>query len=449
MNEAYLRLRFSERYDPIIPSDGPERNIMRYTTPSLQTNARPYIRTLLAVALVASILSSSYLLSSHLGNAIAVGLFGLVLLLYPKLYSEIVLYREIMLSLIIIYLVMIANILIPVVTEGTLQSGWYVVPPVLAVSIVSFIIIPSMFDIKYVVYVINRLAAAVILIGLPSLAIGAHRFLWITIEPYADFELFGFVGPEVPAIVSIYPDTNAASKIAMIGLFLAVYEYRIQGGYVAASLLSINTLGVYFTHSRGVFLAVLCGAVIYVTMKWRGETATVAVFYAIACSMVVTFFVVVQPPPIPSMTVDIELSGRGAAWRAATAAFLNNTLLGMGFGESAKNIAPYFKEEFKLLSPQNSYLRMFVTTGIVGGLSYIFLIVRSVRYGIHRHTQSDVPPEVVALCVALVVLQLFENFSLFGVNQSSVIASTMFGYLVASTTGGESSPTKTPANRTD
>lgn len=422
---------------------------MRYNTPSLQINARPYIRMLLAVALVASVLSSSYLLYDSLGNAIAVGLFCLVLLLYLVLYSEVVIYRGIALSLSIIYLIMMGNLLVPVVTEGTLQSGWYVVPPVLAVSVVSFIIIPYMFDLEYVIYVINRLAAAVILIGLPSLVIGAHRFLWITIEPYVDFELFGFVGPEVPAIVSIYPDTNAASKIAMIGMFLALYEYRTRKGYMTSSLLGINTLGVYFTHSRGVFLAVLCGAVIYVIMKRRGETATVAVFYAMLCSIVVIFLVVVQALPIPGMTVNIELSGRGAAWRAAIAAFLDNTLVGLGFGESAKSIAPYLEGEFGLLSPQNSYLRMFVTTGILGGLSYGFLIIRSVRHGIHRHTRNDVPPEVVALCVALLVLQLFENFSLFGVNQSSVIASTMFGYLVGSSPGGESSPSQDPGDRID
>jgi hypothetical protein len=109
----------------------------------------------------------------------------------------------------------------------------------------------------------------------------------------------------------------------------------------------------------------------------------------------------------------------------------------MGFGESAAQIEPYFSESgIQSLSSQNSYLRLFVSTGVVGGFAYCYLVIRSLFTGVQKLIEERVPVEFLLLAVAIAVLQLFENFSLFGINQSSLLASLVFGYLL--TPGDES-----------
>lgn len=388
-----------------------------------------YTRALLAAAIFSSVISSSFLMPGLAGDVLAVGMVLLILLCFTLSQVEIATPKYTIVFLFPIYFLLLLN-MIRVPAGESLWSGQFVrVPSVILVNLTCIFAIPALYDFDSVVYAVNRIAALVIIVGVPSVFLGDHQFLWISIDPYTSFDIFPGLNATLPALRSIYPDTNAASKIAMFALFLALYEYRRDKKLATRSLLGIAIGGVYLTHSRGVILAVFCGFVIYLLGIYANREVTVLALGALIFTSFVGFLFFSGVLPAPEAIKSINLSLRGDAWRAAIAAFIDHPLLGMGFGESAHLIAPYFEQEI-VLSPQNSYLKIFVTTGVIGGTSYLLFTVTSVLLGAYNESMGKVPIELLSLCTALVIIQIFENFSLFGVNQSSVLASIMFGYLI-------------------
>ncbi|MFC7189325.1 O-antigen ligase family protein [Halocatena marina] len=188
-------------------------------------------------------------------------------------------------------------------------------------------------------------------------------------------------------------------------------------------MLLINSVGLYFSQSRASFLAAAVSLALYVSYVVLGRRRLP---YAMAgLTGVVLLFVLSMP------IVGVTPSGRFSLWAGSIEAFLNDpSLFGAGLITPGEYIAPYVSEPYKGQNPHNSYLVIFLRAGFIGGIAYAGIVVGSLITGVRRNQQVDV--SALALAFGFGIHQMFEGYTLFQHEISSIIATLSFGFLILS-----------------
>jgi O-antigen ligase len=123
---------------------------------------------------------------------------------------------------------------------------------------------------------------------------------------------------------------------------------------------------------------------------------------------------------------QISLSGRRDIWQAGISILLEKPLIGYG----QIPLGPILETEVGLsASPHNSYLRVFLETGIISGIGYTW-IVSSILF---QHIRLPLNRELVItflLGLSIAVVMIFETFVLGGIGSNSIFASIILGYLI-------------------
>ncbi|SIR73447.1 O-Antigen ligase [Haladaptatus litoreus] len=278
---------------------------------------------------------------------------------------------------------------------------------------------------------VSIMSAFTVLIGLPAYVIGNYELSWLQIQLFnARFQL-PLIGTEVQFLQSILSNPNILGALAFSGAFgalvIAVESAQRRQFLpipIAATLLLVNGLGMYLTYARASWLAFCLASTVYLGYIVIGRKSVPYIVISLGI-LTLLFFMGMFLSVIP-----INTHGRFALWTGGLRAFLDApSPLGYGMINTHEAIAPYVPDpNFRGFSPHNSYVQIFLNTGIVGGLAYIMIVLGSIFEGIVRKNTVDVP--MLGFALAFAVHQMFAVYTLFNTAVASILSALVFGYLI-------------------
>jgi O-antigen ligase len=134
--------------------------------------------------------------------------------------------------------------------------------------------------------------------------------------------------------------------------------------------------------------------------------------------------------PGPIFVQNFDFSGRIHLWRATFYAYLERPIFGWGVGNHVDAMNPYIiYEEFKGFGPHNSYARIFLETGVFGGLSYAFVILVSIKHRLISIT-SELHLLEFTILFCVLGIHFFEGYTMLGLSLISCVSAIIVGYNV-------------------
>ena len=281
-------------------------------------------------------------------------------------------------------------------------------------------------------WTVAGLSGIVMAASLPVYLVGEYSLFGAPIRLWGTTFAVPLVGAEVPFLQSFLVNPNDTGLLAFAGAVCAVAAGRrahLDGSIPGATALAgglavVNVVALVLTHSRASWLAAALSLGIVAAVTWSGRErlphAVVTAGALTALFLLAMFFSI----------VDVSDSGRFVLWGAGLRAIAADpALLGSGMVASDEVLAPFIDGRFSGYSAHNSYVVIFLRTGLLGGLAYLVVTVGSVVDAAVRRPGVDA--SMVALALGFAVHQLFESYTLLQFGVGSVVGALAVGYLVA------------------
>lgn len=172
----------------------------------------------------------------------------------------------------------------------------------------------------------------------------------------------------------------------LLGLYLFDDDKRRKMLYLAGSLFCLYPL--FFSYSRGAYLAAFCVLAFYGVTKKRSFLVVVAALL-IAWQTILPETVVQRIAMTETQNGQLESSAeeRIELWHQAWDAFENNPIFGVGF----EGFAYTLPKNQKLTDTHNFYMRMLSEEGVVGLFFFVLLLARAFRSGFILFRTADTP----------------------------------------------------------
>jgi len=255
-----------------------------------------------------------------------------------------------------------------------------------------------------------------------------------------DFGYQNFIGrnlpyfqQSVPALTSIVVNVNAFGRLAGMGFIASVISYDISRSNAYLLVGATLGIGVLASTARSSIIAVTAVLILYSLFRYgKGRTAVYGILISLIGGIGVigmTILLTLLEVPLP-----ITFSSRNIYWTGAVQVTLNSPLLGTGPVNTASHIGNYISGIPR--TSHNSFLRMFVTTGVFGGLSFLYLFYSGFRSGFASVFDSEfnqISVGKVILFYFVVIELMLSSFSIVGLRLSSVIGAIALGFVLEST----------------
>ncbi|WP_161618965.1 O-antigen ligase family protein [Haloarcula marismortui] len=233
-------------------------------------------------------------------------------------------------------------------------------------------------------------------------------------------------GIQYKPITSIFTNPNILGFLSLVGTVCAAIEYRLYQTRLAVGLFGISFIGLVLTNYQAGWLA-FAGFVLLLLSyySWGRNGVLITTFVGAVCSAG-TLAIIFSLIPGPDIIQSQDLTHRKSLWLAGATAITKNPVMGTGFGTASLAMEP-FLERLAGYTPHNSFLRLFIETGIVGGIAY-FAVHTFATIQTGRKITDERSFFLFGLVVIVVITQMFEAFSLFGLSMRSIISSVGIGY---------------------
>ncbi len=293
-------------------------------------------------------------------------------------------------------------------------------------------VFPRYVSVRLFLWTLAIFGALLALVGLPS-ALGRSYSVWfLVVEPWTNTMSPPGLDREFAVVRSAFGNPNTFGIVVFAGTVAAFVEAvrsldrgALLGALLMTGLLGLNLVGLYLSNSRSSWLAAGVAVTIYacyVLTDWRGVPVAV-----VGLGVAIPVFVV----GIYTAVIPIDPANRFDLWRASLSAIRENpTLAGQGIVSTSEVIAPYVPDGIGQPSPHNSYLSIWIRTGLLGVAAYALLVFGSILHGLVKVRTVDVA--ALALACGFAVSQLFEAYTLYHNGPGSIIGALAFGYLIAS-----------------
>lgn len=282
------------------------------------------------------------------------------------------------------------------------------------------------------------LAAVVILLGLPMLIIGPYSILFLDFDVFFGTYYVPILGERVPQFMSFMSNPNPLGELAMFGLLATLVESTHRGR--CGVLVFVCGLGLFLANSVAAILGTIAGLFIYVIWKSPLKNYSTAIVVSGVSVASILYLMVLQLLPAPEFITDFSFSGRVPIWQGAVDAIMDAPLLGHGPGDMPTIMDPYVEGHLGA-GIYNSFLRMFVTTGIIGGLAYLvlFLYTLIVYSSVIQESKATLIQQpragqkskmilIYSMLLGFVVNEMFSGNSVFGLSFTSIIGALLVGY---------------------
>ncbi|WP_266081637.1 O-antigen ligase family protein [Haladaptatus caseinilyticus] len=278
---------------------------------------------------------------------------------------------------------------------------------------------------------ISSLSSFIVVLGLPAYLIGEFNLSWLQISLYQGTFALPIFGTEVHFFQSIFTNPNTVGGLTFAGAFGAlaligenIRRKRLSSIPIAGAMLIVSTLGLFLSYSRASWLAFGIASTLYLAYLILGRRSVP--YTAIAVGVLTVLFL----GGILFSVIPISANGRFELWKGGIRAILRApSSFGYGVVNTHELIAPFVTDPaYRGYSPHNSYVEIFLNTGIVGGVAYLILMGGSILEGIIRRKTVDVP--IFAFAFGFAVHQAFEVYTMFNVAVSAILATLVVGYLI-------------------
>ncbi|PSQ53011.1 hypothetical protein BRD20_04755 [Halobacteriales archaeon SW_8_65_20] len=294
---------------------------------------------------------------------------------------------------------------------------------------------------KYIVLISTaRIAVILSIIGFPAVV-----WDFIFARGAGGFTRFSFIqsipsgSVRVPALTSVFYNTNQLSFLLLVGLLAAVWEHHRRQSILSIVQVILIALGLYLNHSRGAMLSAAIGLVIIELGRRsikRRDMAMIIACTGVCAGITILSISIFQASPI------VNLTGRMELWGAAVDAFYRQPVLGYGPRNTGQVIEPYVSgSRLSGKHPHNAFIRMFLTSGVFGGVSYALLMWTPNIHGIQLSDSID-DVIIVGICTSICINQMFEVYTLFGLRIQALASALFFGFLIKSLVRGYSKKLK-------
>lgn len=292
-------------------------------------------------------------------------------------------------------------------------------------------VIPRLVPERAFVSVVGRLGALAAALGLYAFVAGEFSVWVFDVRLWRGTFSPPIVDAELAIIQSVFVNPNTLGAILFPAAIASAVELHrsfadtrpILAPIVPAALVVVNWIALYLTNSRASQLSAAVALAIYLAYVAGGRRmvplAVVGVGVATVAFLAAVYF----------QLIDVNPGNRFTLWRASLRAILasSSPLVGEGLVAPGGVIGEYLPGGGGA-SPHNSYLSVFIRTGLLGGLAYLGLVVGSIAYGMVRYRTVNVA--MLVLAFGWMVHQLFEVYTMFSWNGGSIFASLTFGYLL-------------------
>lgn len=298
---------------------------------------------------------------------------------------------------------------------------------------VCLFVLPQYLPSELFLWALCRVAGLAVALGLPVYVVGEYA-LWGLQFRYHHSYVVPLVGLEVTAIRSLFVNQNALAMVALAGLLAAVTEYHradrrdgsVPSLVVPILLVIVTATGLVASIGRALWVIGLATIGIYGAYVAFGREAIPAAVLAGTAYLLgglLAVYLAVRTGVLAS-----DPSDRFHLWGASVDAIVHGPrFLGEGTASPAGVILEYRDSETPV-SPHNSYLTIWIRTGLVGGLAYIGSVVTTLIDGTRRYRTVDVA--LLALAFAFATHQLFEAYTMLWWTTGSAYASLAIGFLL-------------------
>jgi len=291
-------------------------------------------------------------------------------------------------------------------------------------------ILPQILNRDWFLRILVAISTLSIIIGLPAYVIEDYAIAGVNIDTYTALEPLRQYDIFIPALASFWGDANAMSKMAVAGLVGSHYLYTHRKSTFRILLIALNGFGLFLANSKMGLIAVIVSYSVYFVYVSLGKKVT-TVYLAISGAVGSIFFLMILAG-IGTETINTKVgfSGRTELWEAAVFTFFRHPFIGVGIHNVGEVISAY--TSVGSLAPQNSYLRIFVAGGVIGGMSYIGIIISAV-FGYLQKSYSKGDILTLCLLISFLLIQFTDTADPFGINKNSLILTTTLGYMLKTT----------------
>ncbi|MBI5410329.1 MAG: O-antigen ligase family protein [Nitrospirae bacterium] len=235
-------------------------------------------------------------------------------------------------------------------------------------------------------------------------------------------------------------------------LFFTTSSFRLRCFYAASILL--NTSAIYYSATRGAFLGLFFGALLFSSFYAFGKpkTSQERLYRGIALSVIAASILVpimilffYKAPPLPpgsefhsllprfaTATIDLSLHSRFEAWKVAWAGIKERPILGWGqenfISLYTVSPIPYGGKSF-LDRAHNIFLEWLVNAGISGLLSYLLIFGAAIHLIRAAYKNGTVAKIEAATLITALGVYLVQNLSVFDTINSYLIFFSLLAYI--------------------
>lgn len=383
-------------------------------------------RIWVTILLLGSLASYVYFIPSLLGYGLTGIAYGAFIIYYFG-SSEAQLRVELHTYLIGVIFVLYAIHLYLGVVTGTSSPGSVLrVLVFVPLFFANVFLIPRVTSLQELLGIMARLGAVLVTIGLFVVTLGPINLGLFVLEPSRGNAIIPMIG-QVPMMKSVLLNPNQLAIVTVFGAIGALIEVFQRKHRYSIILLCMNIGGLYLTTARGSIGTLVMIISILIFYRVTGNVSIVGTASIAGVILVIGSFLLATGGYI---SIPVE-TGRFELWAGSFEALKHHPVIGFGPGDTGKYILPYVSGHVVGSHAHNSYIRLFLTTGLIGGVCYILFIVITIKNQFGRAVSGQEYEVILfALLVGLSFNQFFEAYSLFGTSITSTLPSIMFGFAV-------------------
>ncbi|MGM8619674.1 O-antigen ligase family protein [Enterobacter hormaechei] len=234
----------------------------------------------------------------------------------------------------------------------------------------------------------------------------------------------------------LFVNANAAACYAGISSFMAWGIYKALKSKITLMMAILLWATVFFTGSKaGVLFAILIPAFIFY-LKLQRSTRVIlssvgASFAIVLIAISVVFSITEQSVFLKESTDTAET--RYEIWNYAFDAFLNNPLMGQGYGGWE---ADYSKHTDYFLPPHNTLIYLWSKSGIIASMLGLGFILCNIGVALRAIRSTNNEQKNIGFSFLMVLSWLFahgfgENFGLIGEQHQMIVLAVMLGLCLA------------------
>jgi O-antigen ligase len=234
----------------------------------------------------------------------------------------------------------------------------------------------------------------------------------------------------------LFVNANAAACYAGISSFMAWGVYKAMKSKITLAMAALLWATVFFTGSKaGVLFAILIPAFVFYLQLQRSTrviVSSVGASFAIFLIAISVIFSITEQSGFLQESTDTAET-RYQIWNYAFDAFLNNPLMGQGYGGWEVD---YSKHTDYFLPPHNTLIYLWSKSGIIASLLGLGFILCSIGVAFKAIKSTNKELKDIGFSFLMVLSWLFahgfgENFGLIGEQHQMIVLAIMLGLCLA------------------